>query len=105
MKFLGPDAIAYPPHEGEKAINVDLARQMGLNERVIKTTMNMPYIDDKTGGWMLERDVIYQEGRFVDYRRDGDLCLSRDPLAHWEIYDKPREQRTLEEWVMVSLSL
>jgi hypothetical protein len=79
MRYLGPNAIAFPPHFGEKAINVTLALQMGLDIRVIETTQQMPYIDDTSGGWMPERDILYREGRFVDYRNDEDTS----PEIHW----------------------
>lgn len=100
MKYLGPDAIAYPPHAGDKAINVTLARQMGLDERVIETMLQMPYITDHTGGWMLERDVLFRDGRFVDYRNDDDLYLSRDPLGHWNKYDERDTTDTFEQTMM-----
>lgn len=96
MRYLGPDAIVYPPHVGDKAINLTLARQMGLDERVIETMQQMPYVDDHTGGWMLDRDVLFRDGRFVDYRNDKDIYLSRDPLGHWDRYAQATS-KTFEE--------
>lgn len=100
MQYLGPDAIAYPPHIGDKAINVTLARQMGLDGRVIETMLQMPYVSDRTGGWMLERDILFRDGRFVDYRNDEDIYLSRDPLGHWVIYDAKDTTDTFEQAMM-----
>jgi hypothetical protein len=100
MRYLGPNAIAYPPHFGEKAINVTLALQMGLDIRVTETMQQMPYIDDTSGGWMLERDILYREGRFVDYRNDEDTYLSRDPLGHWAIYNAKETTDTFEQAMM-----
>jgi hypothetical protein len=97
MRYLGPNAIAYPPHFGEKAINVTLALQMGLDIRVIETMQQMPYIDDTSGGWMLERDIVYREGRFVDYRNDEEIYLSRDPLGHWTICNAKQTTNTSEQ--------
>jgi hypothetical protein len=100
MRYLGHNAIAYPPHVGDKAINVTLARAMGLDERVIETMQQMPYVDDHTGGWMQERDVLFRDGRFVDYRNDRDMYLSRDPLGHWIIYDSKATDDTFEQSMM-----
>ena len=100
MRYLGPKAIAYPPHVGDRAINVTLARQMGLDERVIETMLHMPYVDDHTGGWMLERDILFRDGRFVDYRNDEDIYLSRDPLGHWIIYNARDTTDTFEQSMM-----
>lgn len=36
--------IAYPPHTGALAINVTLATELGLDEAVIETIQQLPYI-------------------------------------------------------------
>jgi hypothetical protein len=95
-----PKYHCVPPHFGEKAINVTLALQMGLDIRVTETMQQMPYIDDTSGGWMLERDILYREGRFVDYRNDEDTYLSRDPLGHWAIYNAKETTDTFEQAMM-----
>ncbi|KAE8440601.1 hypothetical protein EG329_007047 [Mollisiaceae sp. DMI_Dod_QoI] len=100
MKYLGPDAIDYPPHVGDKAINITLARQMGLDELVIETIQQLPYISSVSGGWMGGRDILFRDGRFVDYRNNEDLYLSRDPLGHWIIYDAKYTNDTFEEAMM-----
>ncbi|KAF8851552.1 hypothetical protein BDZ45DRAFT_144289 [Acephala macrosclerotiorum] len=101
MKYLGPDSIEYPPHVGDKAINVTLARQMGLSELVIETMQQMPYVNrNAEGGWMGERDILYRDSRFVDYRKEEDIYLSRDPLGHWIIYNAKSTTDTFEEAMM-----
>jgi hypothetical protein len=97
MQYLGPNAIAYPPHLGDKAINVTLARKMGLDDRVIETMLQMPYVDSHAGGWMQERDILFRDGRFVDYRNDQDIYLSRDPLGHWNRYNAKGTPDAFEE--------
>ncbi|CZR60776.1 uncharacterized protein PAC_10672 [Phialocephala subalpina] len=94
MKYLGPDEISYPPHD----INITLAQHMSLNPLVIETMQQMPYINRNTeGGWMGERDILYRDSRFVDYRNKEDLYLSRDPLGHWIIYNAKYTNNTFEE--------
>jgi hypothetical protein len=73
---------------------------MGLDIRVIETMQQMPYIYDTSGGWMLERDILYLEGRFVDYRNDEEIYLSRDPLGHWTIYNAKQATNTFEQAMM-----
>lgn len=84
MRYLGPDAIAYAPHSGKKAINITLAHELGLDQRVIDTLVELPYINSKVGGWMQPgHDILWRNGHFVDYRDDYDLWNSRDPLQRW----------------------
>jgi hypothetical protein len=99
MHYLGKDSIAYPPHidlHGESVVNVTLARQLGLDERVIETMLAMPYInllggsesapEDKADldwwpGWMgSDHDILWRSGHFVDYREDADIWQALDPL-------------------------
>jgi hypothetical protein len=98
MTYLGRDSISYPPHvdeNGESTINVTLARQFGLDERVIQTMLQMPYVnvwdnvtaaDEHKGdknwgpGWMKDRDILWRNGHFVNYRSDADISLVLDPL-------------------------
>ncbi|KUJ18856.1 uncharacterized protein LY89DRAFT_506284 [Mollisia scopiformis] len=109
MRYLGRDSIAYPPHVGDKAINRTLAIDiLGLDAKVYETLLLLPYITpyedawdtdkgrllaeeelaDKHaseaswwGGWMGQtRTIFWRNGHFVDYRSDGHLLLSRDPL-------------------------
>jgi hypothetical protein len=100
MRYLATDSIAYPPHVGNKAINVTLARNMGLDERVIETMEQLPYLNHNTGGWMEDRDIIFRDGRFVDYRKDRDIYMSRDPIAHWPVYNEKHTKKTFEEDMM-----
>lgn len=99
MRYLGPNSIAYAPHVGRKAINATLARAMGLDERVIETMEKMPYVEPQEGlgGWMGDRDIVFRDGRFVDYRKDRDIYMSRDPLGHWPIYNEKHTDKTFEE--------
>lgn len=84
MHYLGPDAIAYAPHTGEREINVTLAVKLGLDQRVIETMQRLPYIEDRSGGWMqLDKDILWRDGHFVDYRNDYDVWATRDPLIRW----------------------
>lgn len=90
MKYLGEGAIAYPPHVGENAINLTIAEELGLDSRVVDTIQKLPYIKQESDmvkpGWMGKyRDILWQNGHFVDYRNDTNLWRSRDPLLRHPI--------------------
>lgn len=86
MKYLGPDAVAYPPHTGEQAVNVTLAMHLGLDKRVIETMQHLPYVVAEPSGWMpSSQTILWRDGHFVDYRTDADIWGSRDPLLRWTI--------------------
>jgi hypothetical protein len=111
MHYLGREAIAYPPHVGEKAINISVANELGLDPRIIDTLLQLPNItphedlrDSETGenlsdeqlakvhegdstwwpGWMQGRDIFWRNGHLLDYRDDANLYQSRDPLKRWQ---------------------
>ncbi len=114
MRYLGKDMIAYPPHTGERAINISLAENiLGLDEKVVETLLALPYIiphEDRQNengeyfndaevlkahenaaswwqGWMgQDRDILWKNGHFIDYRNDSNLWLSRDPLGKLNAY-------------------
>lgn len=94
MGYLGADSIAYPPHTG---INITLAESMGLTPGVIDTMQRLPYLKSNEGGWMGHRDVIFRDSRFVDYRNERDIYMSRDPLGHWPIYNQRNNPKTFKE--------
>lgn len=113
MRYIGRDMIAYPPHTGNLAINVTLATELELDEAVIETMQQLPYItphedhyNEGTGGYVSEsevrrlhendsgwwegwmgqkRNIFWRNGHFVDYRKDMNVRLARDPLRRWEI--------------------
>ncbi|KAH7327252.1 hypothetical protein BKA65DRAFT_480969 [Rhexocercosporidium sp. MPI-PUGE-AT-0058] len=108
MRYTGRDMIAYPPHAGTLAINVTLATKLGLDEAVIQTMQQLPYItphedqyNKETDAYMSEpelrklhendagwwegwigqnRDIFWRNGHFVDYRNYKNVRLARDPL-------------------------
>jgi len=83
---------------------------LGLDQRIIETMQLLPYInspisEDRTRyltedewigahrddlswwpGWMSpDRDILWRNGHFVDYRKDHDIWRSPDPLNRWRI--------------------
>lgn len=107
MKYLGPEAIAYPPHTGEQTVNVTLARYLGLDEQVVQTMQLMPYVrKDAGGGWVQPKhDILWQDGHFVDFRLDTDIWLSRDPLRRINTQQDPIDSEIHHDTVLESTSM
>ncbi|PVH77876.1 hypothetical protein DL98DRAFT_590948 [Cadophora sp. DSE1049] len=95
MRYIGRDMIAYPPHTGALAINqlpyitphedrYNEGNDEYLSEPELRTLhANEP---DWRDGWMGQnRNILWRNGHFVDYRNDANIRLARDPLQRWEI--------------------
>jgi type II secretory pathway component PulM len=110
LRYLGADSIAYPPHvdkHKKSTVNVTLARNFGLSERVIETILELPYINfgsksDSNPGWMGDRGILWRNGHFVDYRKDEDLWLALDPLQRADHSWAPEDvaKMTMEERIL-----
>jgi hypothetical protein len=73
---------------------------MGLTSAVIETIEQLPYLNHNWGGWMGDRDIIFRDGRFVDYRKERDIYMSRDPLGSWPVYNEKHSDKSFEEDMM-----
>ncbi|CAD6582303.1 MAG: hypothetical protein ASARMPRED_000927 [Alectoria sarmentosa] len=84
MQYLDLDqgTIDYPPYtDPEKSINTILATQLGLTPEAIQLLQRLPYVAAPARwnhGAGDEEFILY--GCFADFRKDGELEESRDPL-------------------------
>lgn len=88
MGQFAPEIIKYPPHL-DPAINITLAKSLGMAPQVIDLLQQLPYLDGY-GGNEDEQWVYY--GTFADFRDDSNLEQSRDPLFaspdQWSYYSE-----------------
>jgi len=96
MRYIGSDAIVYPPHD----VNITLCETLGLTSLAINTLMLLPYIipssdpnstlvpsdpDSHPGYHFPSRTILWRNGHFPDYRNDQTLWATRDSLHRREI--------------------
>lgn len=79
MRYLPPGSIAYPPHISPP-INTHYAHSLGLDRQAIELLQLLPYVTGETAwGGGGEQEFILG-GTFADFRDEGTLAQSRDPL-------------------------
>ncbi|EME77222.1 uncharacterized protein MYCFIDRAFT_42112, partial [Pseudocercospora fijiensis CIRAD86] len=72
MQYLEPEAIRKGPHK----INITLSREQDVDDSVIYLWQIRPYLDLAYA----EASGFIFGGTFVDFRDEGDILRSRDPM-------------------------
>ncbi|KAF7185704.1 hypothetical protein HII31_12935 [Pseudocercospora fuligena] len=72
MQYLEPEAIRKGPHK----INITLSREQEIDDSVIYLWQILPYLNLAYA----EASGFIFGGTFVDFRDDGDILSSRDPM-------------------------